>query len=92
MPTDSQGLGELSFGQVSAPNPPSCQHPKKANFPVHQFDLFIGFWVASSWPVFSVTNRLTDLENEFMVTREEEGRGGREWEFGIDTYTLLYLK
>jgi len=48
--------------------------------------------VASSWPVFSVTNRLTDLENEFMVTREEEGRGRREWELGIDTYTLLYLK
>ena len=39
-------------------------------------------------------NRLTDLENELMVTRKElwglgEGIG---WEFRINTYTLLYLK
>ena len=36
-------------------------------------------------------NRLTDLENEFMVPG---GRavGGTDWEFGIDMYTLLYLK
>ena len=34
--------------------------------------------------------RLTDLENEFMVAGEEGGEemGGLEW----DMYTLLYLK
>ena len=32
--------------------------------------------------------RLTDLENEFTAIR----RGGTEWEFGIDMYTLLFLK
>ena len=39
-------------------------------------------------------NRLTDLENELMVTRQEwEGwREGIVREFGIDMYTLLYLK
>ena len=32
----------------------------------------------------------TDLEKELMVTR---GKGrGKDWEFGIDMYTLLYLK
>ena len=33
-------------------------------------------------------NRLTNLENEFMVTRGE----GIDWEFGGNMYTLLYLK
>ena len=33
-------------------------------------------------------NRFTNLENEFMVTRGE----GIDWEFGVDMYTLLYLK
>ena len=38
-------------------------------------------------------NRLTDLENEFMVTRGKGGWGrGIDWEFGIDMYTLLYFK
>ena len=33
-------------------------------------------------------NRLTNLENEFTVTRGE----GIDWEFGVDMYALLYLK
>ena len=33
-------------------------------------------------------NRLTDLENEFMVIRRE----GIVREFGMSIYTLLYLK
>jgi len=33
-------------------------------------------------------SRFTNLENEFMVTRGE----GIDWEFGVDMYTLLYLK
>ena len=37
-------------------------------------------------------NRLTDLENELMVTRGEGWEGGIDREFGIDMYTLLYLK
>ena len=32
----------------------------------------------------------TDVENKLMVTRGE--RGGINWEIGIDTYTLLYIK
>ena len=35
------------------------------------------------------TERLTELENEFMVTRGKRERD-RAWEFGIDMYTLLY--
>ena len=71
---------------------PVASSENKANFPVHQFDLFIAFWVLSCRPILSFTNRLTDLENEFMGTREEEGRGGREWEFAVNAYTLLGLK
>ena len=34
----------------------------------------------------------TDSENELMVVRREECREGILKEFGIDTYSLLYLK
>jgi len=38
-------------------------------------------------------NRLMDLENEFMVTtRGYEWGKGTIREFGVDMYTLLYLK
>ena len=37
-----------------------------------------------------IRNRLTDLENELTVTRGEERGVVRE--FGIDMYTLPYLK
>ena len=37
-------------------------------------------------------NRLTDLVNELIVTMGEGELGGRDWEFGIDMYILLYLK
>ena len=40
-----------------------------------------------------VKQRLRDLENKLMVTKREKcGRGGINWEFGINIYTLLYLK
>ena len=35
-------------------------------------------------------NRLTDLDNEFMITGGEDG-SGIDWEFGIVMYVLLYL-
>ena len=35
-------------------------------------------------------NRLTDIENKFMVTKGESGGGN--WEFGINRYTRLYIK
>ena len=44
------------------------------------------------WTYLQNRNRLTDLENELMVTRGEGSGGGVDWEFGIDMYTLLYLK
>ena len=37
-------------------------------------------------------NRLTDLENELIVTTGEGLWGGIDREFGIDMYILLYLK
>ena len=37
-------------------------------------------------------NRLTDLENQFMIIRREGWREGMVREFGMDMYTLLYLK
>ena len=38
--------------------------------------------------------RDTDVENKYMNTKGERGGGGRNWEIGIDTYTLsiLYTK
>jgi len=32
-------------------------------------------------------NRVTDIENKFMVTKKERGRE-RNWEIGTDKYTL----
>ena len=32
-----------------------------------------------------------DVENKFIVIRGKRGRG-INWEFGIDIYTLLYMK
>ena len=37
-------------------------------------------------------NRLTDIENKLMVTKGERKGGGINWEFGINIYTLLYIK
>ena len=36
-------------------------------------------------------NRVKDVENKLMVTKEERGRG-INWEIGIDIYTILYIK
>ena len=38
------------------------------------------------------SNRLTDIENKFMVTKGERGEGGINQEFRINRYTLLYIK
>ena len=39
-------------------------------------------------------NRLTELENRFMVTKGEKAGagGGINWKFGINIHTLLYIK
>ena len=37
-------------------------------------------------------NRNKLIENELIVTRRESLRGGIDWEFGVDTYILLYFK
>ena len=44
------------------------------------------------WTYLWNRNRLTDLENELMVTWGDGWEAGLDWEFGIDIYTLLYLK
>ena len=36
--------------------------------------------------------KLTDIDNEFMVTRGQRLEGGITWKFGIDMYTRLNLK
>ena len=42
--------------------------------------------------LFTERNRLTDLENELMLPRGEGEGKGIVWEFGMNMYTLLYLK
>ena len=43
------------------------------------------------WTYLQNRNRLTDLENELMVTGVRV-EGGINWVIEIDIYTLLYLK
>ena len=42
--------------------------------------------------LFTKQKQIHNLENELMVTRGEWLGGGIDWKFGIDMYTLLYLK
>ena len=37
-------------------------------------------------------NRLTDFENELLVTKGQQWGVEITWEFGINIYTLLYIK
>ena len=46
---------ESAFGQESAHSPPVAGIQNKANFPLHQPCLFIGFWATSSWTPLLVT-------------------------------------
>ena len=48
------------------------------------------FWY--KWTYLQNRERLTDLENGFIVTRVEGWERQIDWEFWIDMYTLLYLK
>ena len=41
---------------------------------------------------FTNRNRLTDIENKLMVIKGERLGGGINWEFGIDIYSVLYIK
>ena len=52
---------------------------------------FAYMWNLKKWYKWTYSqnrNRLTVLENKLMVT----GGVGIDWEFGINMYTLLYLK
>ena len=42
------------------------------------------------WTYLQNRNRLTDLQNEPVATRDEVWARGIDWEFGIDMYTLLF--
>ena len=36
------------------------------------------------------TERVTDVENNLMITREDGVVGGINWETGLDIYTSIY--
>ena len=40
--------------------------------------------------IYKTEIRLTNLENKLWVTRREGVGGGIDWEFGVDTCTLLF--
>ena len=48
--------------------------------------------MGDKWAYLQNIKRLTDLENELTVASGEGWREGTVGEFGMDTYTLLYLK
>ena len=37
-------------------------------------------------------NKLTDIENKFKLPKGKGGEGGINYKFGINLYTLLYIK
>ena len=57
----------------------------------HMILLFVESKKWYKWPYLQKRNRVTDVENKFMVTKGERW-GGINWEIGIDIYTLLYIK
>ena len=44
------------------------------------------------WSCLQNRNRLTDIENKFMVTKGERAWGGINLEFGISRYKLFYKR
>ena len=43
------------------------------------------------WTYLQNRTRITDVENNLMITKGERGKG-INWEVGIDIYILLYIK
>ena len=41
--------------------------------------------------LFANRNRPTDIENKLMATKRDGGGAGIDCEFGINSYTLLYI-
>ena len=55
------------------------------------FNLYVESEIWYNWTYLQNRNRLTDKENKLTVTKGK--RGGRiNCEFGINRYTLLYIK
>ena len=52
----------------------------------------IYMWHLKKWIYFQNRTRLTVAENKLMVTKRERWGRGINKEFGIDIYTLLYIK
>ena len=42
--------------------------------------------------LFTKQNRLTDFKNKLLGYQKGNVWGGINWEFGINIYTLLYIK
>ena len=55
------------------------------------YHLYVESEIWYKWTYLQNRNRLTDIENKFMVTKGER-EGGINWEFGISRYKLLYIK
>ena len=60
----------------------------------HMISLICGILKKKWYKWTYLQNRMTvtELENELMVTKGDGWGSGIDWEFGIDMYTLLYLK
>ena len=42
------------------------------------------------YPGHKTITKFTDIENRLVLAKEEEGGGGKDWEFGISRCKLLY--
>ena len=75
--------------------PRDC-HPKGSKSEREKQTLYINayMWNLEKWyrlTYLQSRNRDTRVENKLMDTKGREGRGGMNWEVGIDTYTLLCI-
>ena len=75
--------GDSAFGQASilSPLPPLLVAgiQNKANFPLHQPWIFIGFWVVNSWTPLSVTLPISNI-----ITDSMDMSLGKFWELVVD--------
>ena len=57
----------------------------------HMISLYVEYKIWHKWTYLWNRNKLTDIENRFVVTKGGLG-GGKDWEFGIDRCKLLYIE
>ena len=56
------------------------------------YHLYVECIIQHKWTYQQNRNRLTDLENRFVIARKHRGWSGMNWEFGVGRCKLLHLE